>query len=401
MVQLKVISQADRAVRRIGETAISQSPNTASRAAPVWSVASSTGKTALRGAQSPVTAPIGRESVRPALVAAPPARFTVSSGLGLLIAVLVLVALIPSAILGAMLWFGPIAPASPPPVTQAPKIQTVLPAVLTAPATIEATAGEELGFPIALDGTDGVPPRSVIAIGGLPQGSSFSEGRPYGEAEWNLRSDQIGDLRLILPENAAGESKLTIKLIAPDDTIIADAETMLKVTPAATEQIAQGDGGDAELAVAEPNAGVEETLAPAPVAAAMAPAAGAAVAPAEASVKPPSDNTDQTGSIATETGGDTANWVQPSAYVNLRDGPSSSARIMGVVAKGVKVEVTDRKRGWLQVTNPATAEKGWIYSGYIEGASKTSLRTRREVVAQPEQKSEPSFWSNVGRWLSN
>ncbi len=73
---------------------------------------------------------------------------------------------------------------------------------------------------------------------------------------------------------------------------------------------------------------------------------------------------------------------------------------MGVVAKGVKVEVTDRKRGWLQVTNPATSEQGWIYSGYIEGASKTSLRTRRAAVAQPEQKSE-GFWSNVGQWLSN
>ncbi len=161
-------------------------------------------------------------------------------------------ALVPSIILGAMVWFGTIAPPSPQPVTQAPTpiVQTILPAVLTTPAMIEASAGDELGFPIALDGTDGVPPRSVIAIDGLPQGSSFSEGRPYGEAEWNLRSDQIGDLRLILPDSATGELKLTIRLIAPDDSVIADAETILKVTQA-TEQIAQGDGSEAAPAVAE------------------------------------------------------------------------------------------------------------------------------------------------------
>src|SRR4029078_8282157 len=97
---------------------------------------------------------------------------------------------------------------------------------LPRPATIEASAGEEIGFPIALDGTDGVPARSIIAIAGLPRGSTFSDGRPYGEAEWNLRSDQIDDLRLILPESANGESKLTIKLIAPDDAVIGASQRL-------------------------------------------------------------------------------------------------------------------------------------------------------------------------------
>jgi hypothetical protein len=401
MVQLKVISQADRdgGFRRIGEKPISHAPNNSSRAAPVWSVSgpADARMNAMRGGQAPVAAPMARQPVRP--VVAPPVlpRVAVSSGLGLLIAALILVALVPSALLGAMVWHGTINPPSPQTVTQAPAVQTVLPAVLTAPATIEASAGEDLGFPIALDGTDGVPPRSVIAIGGLPPGSSFSEGRPYGEAEWNLRSDQIGDLRLILPDDASGEAKLTIKLIAPDDSVIADAETVLEVTQAASAPVAHEDGGEAALAVAEADAGGEAKQAS--IEAAMAPSAGAAIAPAAASVKPPSDNNDQTGSIPTETGA--ANWVQPSAYVNLRDAASSSSRIIGVVAKGVKVEVTDRKRGWLQVTNPATSEKGWIYSGYIEGAPKTSLRTRRAAVAEPEQKSESSFWSSVGHWLSN
>ena len=69
-----------------------------------------------------------------------------------------------------------------------------------------------------------------------------------------------------------------------------------------------------------------------------------------------------------------------------------------MVAKGAKVEVTERKRGWLLVTNKATSEQGWIYSGYVEGATKSSL-AKRASRAEPEQKSESSFWSRVGDWF--
>ncbi len=104
--------------------------------------------------------------------------------------------------------------------------------MLTAPATLEATAGETISFPIALDGTDGVPARSIIAIKGLPPGKHLSDGRPYGDTEWNLKSDQIGDLHLALPLTAHGEIKLAIRLITPDDKVITDTETVLKVAPA-------------------------------------------------------------------------------------------------------------------------------------------------------------------------
>jgi hypothetical protein len=419
MVQLKIVPLADRpgGNRRIDST---YPTITTARMPPVWSVASLTEarKHALRGAEAPVAAPLGRPAVKPAMVA-PPVKPAViaplatpgvkpTSRLGILIGALGFLALVPNVILASMFWSGPSDKPSQEPtahaaaMTQAPAMQTSLSAVLTAPATIEASAGEEIGFPVALDGTDAVPPRSIIAIAGLPQGSLFSDGRPYGEAEWNLKSDQIGDLRLTLPDNANGESRLTIKLIAPDGAVIADAETLLKV--AAPAQEAQPPA-DSELATAAlpDNEGDEAT--PAPVEAAIAPAGDAAAAPsAEATpapsakpAKPPSGENEHTGSIPTETDG--ANFVQPSDHVNLRDGPSSSSRILGVVAKGAKVEVLDRKRGWLQVTNKATSEQGWIYSGYIEGASKSSLASRASRLAAPEQKSDDSFWSRVGDWF--
>ena len=93
---------------------------------------------------------------------------------------------------------------------------------------LEATAGGDIAFPIALDGSDGVPARSIIAIRGLPQGSKLSSGRPYDETEWNLKPDEIGDLHLVLPSNASGEAKLIIQLVATDGAILADAATILK-----------------------------------------------------------------------------------------------------------------------------------------------------------------------------
>ena len=131
--------------------------------------------------------------------------------------------------------------------------------VLTAPAILEATAGEDVALPIALDGTDGLPARSIVVISGLPQGSALSNGRPYGKTEWTLKSDEIGDLHLVLPNTARGESKLTIKLIAPDDNVIADAETVLNVAAnpkGYLEQAAEADSGGAGLmlgAIQEPS----------------------------------------------------------------------------------------------------------------------------------------------------
>src|SRR5262249_34587877 len=63
--------------------------------------------------------------------------------------------------------------------------------VLTAPALLEATAGESIFLPIALDGTDGVPAHSSIVITGLPEGSTLSNGRPFGDTGWKLERDEI------------------------------------------------------------------------------------------------------------------------------------------------------------------------------------------------------------------
>jgi hypothetical protein len=98
---------------------------------------------------------------------------------------------------------------------------------------------------------------------------------------------------------------------------------------------------------------------------------------------------------AVEMDANATDVVRPSVYVNLRDGPSSSSRVIGVIAKGAKLPVLDRKRGWVQVSDPATSKEGWIYSGYVGGGHHA--RPRKKTAAASDHKSESSsFWD----WLT-
>jgi hypothetical protein len=229
--------------------------------------------------------------------------------------------------------------------------------VLSAPSIVESTIGEHVSFPIAIDGTDGMPPSSRIVIRGLPSGSKLSNGHRGSDSEWNLNPDEIGDLHLVSGNNVINDTKLAIQLVAPDGRIVADTATILKRTmePQAS---AMASGIEAQLTGSQVSSEqpVEIIgLAPKPVGPeADLPTADPAPLPAR---KPQPDNDD----IATK-------WIKPSTSVNLRKGPSSSAAIISVIERATKLRVMGRKKGWVQVTNPATSETGWIYAGNIGAA---------------------------------
>jgi Bacterial SH3 domain len=172
-----------------------------------------------------------------------------------LLGILILVSLIPTATVGVLFWPGVFrasglsnafvrghdrepseaqqaSTANSPALSVQPKQDVEGPSVaLTAPNTIAAEAGKEVPFSITLDSANPLPLRSIITISGLPQGSTLSNGRPYGEADWTLRPDEIGDLRLLLPKAASGQADLRIELVAADGTVIASAVTQLAVAP--------------------------------------------------------------------------------------------------------------------------------------------------------------------------
>ena len=265
--------------------------------------------------------------------------------------------------LGAIFWLGAIdisrskspmitaydKPIAPPSAVPTP--------VLSSPPSLEASPGADITLPIALDGTDGVPARSIIAIRGLPQGSKLSSGRPYDETEWNLKPDEIGDLHLILPSNASGESNLIIQLVAIDGAILADAAMILKVPTNSAANIPapniEIDPTRAQVSE-QPTQGLEDR------------GAEETRASLDAAMATPGVPTRR----PAQTSNDDANWITLTS-VNLRERPTRSARAIGVVAKDAKLRVIARKNRWVQVTNLATSEKGWIYARHV---AKSDMR---------------------------
>ena len=91
-----------------------------------------------------------------------------------------------------------------------------------------------------------------------------------------------------------------------------------------------------------------------------------------------------------------------SAFVNLREGPSSSRQVIGVMDRGSKLRIIGRKRAWLKVSDAASSQTGWIYSLYAASVTKP----RRAVSKAPsmlsasgaEPGSDDAMWTRLGRW---
>jgi Bacterial SH3 domain len=346
-----------------------------------------------------------------------------------LIVGLILLALLPNLTVIVLLWFpaartfwsepAPAVEAAAPPtlpmadnVRMAPPPAEKVGPVLTAPMTLEAKAGDDVAFPLELDGTDGVPVRSTIAVSGLPPGTSISNGRPYGATGWNLKVDEIGDLHLALAGNFAGETTVRVQLVAPDGEVLAGAETALKVAanPAAASpaQAVEVVADVADAPPSDPKAVSPQLAAPgvappddaAPSAAKPADAATAVanVSPEESS--PKSSATPATVGTPNTADKDDGTWIRPSEYVNLRDGPSSSSTVIGVVPEGTKLKVLGRKRRWVQVTNPDTAATGWIYGRYVDGLPAGSGGPAKRPRHKEPSDSDDSMWTRLGRWLT-
>jgi cytoskeletal protein RodZ len=170
-----------------------------------------------------------------------------SSNRALFVALLI-ISLVPTAIILGLLWQGAIrlpeegstifkqdratfVETQQASLAAAPQVETeARPDIaLTADSRIEAKPGEEVPFNIAIDSVDMLPARSIIAIRGIPQGATFSQGRPYGSSEWSLTPDEVGDLRIHLRKGTTEGTDMRIELVGADGTTLASATTRLDV----------------------------------------------------------------------------------------------------------------------------------------------------------------------------
>ena len=194
------------------------------------------------------------------------------------IAVLSGVALAPAVALGALLWFGtlesptanfgigtdesvPVAggadesAATPssgvtqaaiaPPAPVAPAKAEIS---LTAPEEILAEAGETVGFTIDIRGADALGPRSFVSIRDVPEGVSFSSGRPFGDSEWNLAPQEIPGLTMQLPKEQKGAADMRVELVAADGEVLARTTTRLDVASRPTTGLVVRSGEEDRIA---------------------------------------------------------------------------------------------------------------------------------------------------------
>jgi len=314
------------------------------------------------------------------------------------------------------------------------------PVTLTTPASVVGEAGKETSFAISLDSSENLPPRSIITIRGLPEGTSFSAGRPFGETEWSLRPDEISGLRLKLPAVASGRRALSVNVVAADGTMIASSSTRLDIAPdpkaalilrpqdtaRIDELMAHGrkmvdvgyfpgarayfqraaEAGSAEAAfsvglsydpsfIAEMGAqGIKPDVKQARIWYERAKALGykdadaklnalsnseAAIEPAPAPAAPKPAEVPVVPVVTTpqpvvepaatpqpsETGAADQEWVEVSSPVNMRSAPTPQADTVNVAEPGKRYQATGRQGSWVQVTDPATSEVGWVYARYV------------------------------------
>lgn len=315
------------------------------------------------------------------------------------ISALVVLALIPLAMLFIRLWHDMAAPhpakgvppvaessASSPPSTagsaQPEQRPSTLEVALSSPERIEAKAGDVVEFPIAIDATEALPARSIVAVTALPEGASFSEGRPYGVTGWSLRPDEIGDLQLRLPARG-GATDMRLELVAGDGTVLAQSETRLSIAPSPAETVpvaAIASNPFDQVAAAE----VTGSVASSPPTPKRKPVASAEAAPAVkvntvkvVTIPAPNPARPHDGGYglgpATEETQAPAEWMVTKAPVDMHAKAGQSSETVKVADKGLRVRVVARDKNWVQVTDPKTSTTGWIYNRFL---------TPAEAVAQ-------------------
>ena len=85
-------------------------------------------------------------------------------------------------------------------------------------------------------------------------------------------------------------------------------------------------------------------------------------------------------------------WVKDELRLNLRTGPGTEFRILGVMKSGDRVAVVERKEGWTQV-QPQKGEAGWIPVGYLQPSAPASIqltKSEAQVDSLQEQLDEIS-----------
>ena len=287
-------------------------------------------------------------------------------GMRTLIAVLILVALLPSALFAAMIFFGASHLSWPAP---RPKTQAA-----TWPSAPASVAG---ALPQAQPETKPTEPKPAAETVNAAQAPQEQPSAQAADPEPRpVKTLAVGPAPQVKPEAVA---------MASTEPLLESAEPSAETTtdPETTGSIAavDDDSGKAELPYDTNLIGVVSWDAKSQDLLGATGVEEVFTTP-EDSVPPPKHL------MQSEDAKDgDKNWFTAPQFVNLRKGPTSSSPVISIVAKGAKLEITGRKRGWVQVVNPETSEEGWIYAG---------SKARRKAKSGGEDTGDGgSLWSSL------
>jgi hypothetical protein len=81
---------------------------------------------------------------------------------------------------------------------------------------------------------------------------------------------------------------------------------------------------------------------------------------------------------------DEARWVKTSLAAKVHSEPSISAPILTYYPAGTELRMAGRQNGWVQIVDPATSQRGWIYEIYLspgEGPEQRQVALPQEPQA--------------------
>ncbi|HEU0018185.1 MAG TPA: SH3 domain-containing protein [Methyloceanibacter sp.] len=312
------------------------------------------------GSQAQVTREDQRFETRPRAPQVQSAQVAAAPrGMRTLIAALILVALLPSALFAAMIWLGVI------------HLTWSAPRLMGQATTWPSSSSASVAGALAQEKPQAQPKPEATAATGTAAIPSQTE--PSAPAAEQPQPTHVKTLIVLPPPRETAEAA---RMVSPQTVpeVAADPETTASIAsvddagkkelPYDTNLIGvvSWDAQSQDLLGAT---GVEEVF--------TAPEATA----------PPPEHLMQ----SQDAKDDDKNWFTAPQFVNLRKGPTSSSAVISIVAKGAKLEVLGRKRGWVQVANPETSEKGWIYAG--SKARRSAKRANKETA------DGGSFWSGL------
>jgi hypothetical protein len=172
-----------------------------------------------------------------------------------------------------------------------------------------------------------------------------------------LRPDEIGDLWLLLSKAKTGSYNMTMELLAGDGGLLAQSETRLNISGGNERLVASADAYEIlnPEGFARPpreNSVTSETTGSTKVTPVKTLVINAGAPPAP--------------KVADRTDG--GEWVLVLRSVNVHPSPNRSSKTIRVANKGAKLRVLARKRGWVEISNPTTSLRGWVYGRFVKVA---------------------------------